>query len=281
MIEDSNTSDKFKSWLSEGKLEETLDALKEYLSKEDRGDLLNSVVLQQEHYQSLKTEINNGTVYGDEKQARKARIIQSVLHIIDELDDESKVDEDQSGGKLWVAMLRRNSWIILLLILLGTGIFVGKNYLDKQQQLELIEQANAAFKNENWVDASDYYARLIIKEPKNVIFLEKYGYSLYKKSNFKMAEEMFDKAISLSKGSEYQLYFFRGNVRLSRKNYKAALEDFDELLKQQPAHRAGYNQRGLVHVKMDSISKACADFQKAKELGNKTAEVNISRYCSD
>lgn len=85
------------------------------------------------------------------------------------------------------------------------------------------------------------------------------------------------KAIGLNKRDVY-VYANLGYARLSLKDYKGAIQAFDSAIEFQPNQFVYFN-RGLAKVNSGDKTGACLDFNKAKELGNLSADTAIKKYC--
>lgn len=288
-----------KALLAEGKIQETIDRLRVIAEESDNNKLLNAVIHQANNFKNLQEDRMKDVLSSEEIQIRRNKIIQSLLHLTDRLSEEAitapKESPAASNGNDG-----RRKWLLTatILIVLAAGFFWGSKYLNggkndpapavqgevsttQAEVTELQRLANEAFRSEAWNEARDYFSRLVRIEPGNPVFLEKYGYSLYQLNLHDQAIEAFDKAIRATEGKAPQLFFFRGNAFLEKRNYQAALDDFDRLIRQSPNHRAGFNQRGLVHLGLGNKEKACADFRRAEALGNRSGRINIERYCND
>jgi tetratricopeptide (TPR) repeat protein len=110
-------------------------------------------------------------------------------------------------------------------------------------------------------------------------------------------------------------YFLRGMINLSFKNYDSAIADFDQIIKHNVHHTEAYTLRGLayynkveyvkarndltsalkiddtdivalytrgmVYIKMNKLSEAFADLQKADSLGHPLAKKALQMYLND
>ena len=80
------------------------------------------------------------------------------------------------------------------------------------------------------------------------------------------AEADFDVAIKLAPDNAY-LYFDRGNLRCSVKNYSHAIDDYTKAISLNPDIAEVYFNRGLAYLKLGNKQQAVADLSKAGELG--------------
>ena len=81
----------------------------------------------------------------------------------------------------------------------------------------------------------------------------------------KKAEELADQALRLDAQSA-PAYFVRGVAREARKDYAAAVADYDRALALAPNLAEAYNQRGSARFKQGDIAGSIADFDKYLEL---------------
>ena len=75
--------------------------------------------------------------------------------------------------------------------------------------------------------------------------------------------------------------YYRGYCYYFTQQNKAALQDYREVLKQDPRNARVYFLMGKAQVELDSTATACANFAKAFDLGFKAAIGDIQQYCSN
>ncbi len=66
-----------------------------------------------------------------------------------------------------------------------------------------------------------------------------------------------------------------------KENYKNAIIYYTAGIQKDPKHIPSYYHRGISYKKTGKLELACADWKKAKELGDKEAEKLITKYCKD
>lgn len=86
------------------------------------------------------------------------------------------------------------------------------------------------------------------------------------------------KAIELSpKDMAYQVEYAVINLRVGR--YDEAIKILDGILKENPKYAEAYRLLGLCQVQQKKMGEACANFKKAKELGDPNVDELIMKYC--
>lgn len=67
------------------------------------------------------------------------------------------------------------------------------------------------------------------------------------------------------------------NLRVGR--YEKAIEILNGILKNDPKYGEAYRLLGLCQVQLKKTDEACANFKKAKELGDPNVDELIKKYC--
>lgn len=105
------------------------------------------------------------------------------------------------------------------------------------------------------------------------------GNEKYKNGDVKGAISDYDKAIEMNP-DYYKAYNNRAIIETTElKNDTAALKDFDKAIEINPEYADAYLGRGTVKFNFKNLEGACKDWQKAHELGNIQASVQIKKYC--
>ncbi len=86
-----------------------------------------------------------------------------------------------------------------------------------------------------------------------------------------------DKAVQLSPNNAY-LYFDRGNVRASGKDYARAIEDYNMAIKLDPKLAEAYYNRGIANINLGKTDLGISDLSKAGELGLYDAYSAIKKF---
>jgi tetratricopeptide (TPR) repeat protein len=103
------------------------------------------------------------------------------------------------------------------------------------------------------------------------------------------AIKYFDKLLALA-STDAEGYFLRGTAKSNIMDIKSSIADFDFAIKYKPDYMEAYANRGVQKInllpvkekigkKIDCLDDPCADFIKAKELGDTTVDDMIYLYC--
>ena len=90
-------------------------------------------------------------------------------------------------------------------------------------------------------------------------------------SQFEKAEDALDKAIKYDK-SNYEAYYNRGCVRINRKKYREAIEDFEKAIELKPDYADAYFNTGRVYFLLNEEDKACEYYKLATKYGRQNLE---------
>lgn len=86
-----------------------------------------------------------------------------------------------------------------------------------------------------------------------------------------------DKAIELNPNNAY-LYFNRGNLHASNKDYARAIEEYDKAIKIDPKLAEAYYNRGIANINLGKEDIGISDLSKAGELGLYDAYSAIKKF---
>ena len=86
-----------------------------------------------------------------------------------------------------------------------------------------------------------------------------------------------DRAVRLSPNNAY-LYFDRGNLYASNKDYARAVEDYDMAVKLDPKLAEAYYNRGIANINLGKTDIGISDLSKAGELGLYDAYSAIKKF---
>jgi tetratricopeptide (TPR) repeat protein len=75
------------------------------------------------------------------------------------------------------------------------------------------------------------------------------------------------------------IFVARANANMVLKNYKEAMRDLNWAIYLRPLRSDAYKYRALAEIKVKSYSKACADLEQAKKLGENGIPELQNKYC--
>jgi len=90
--------------------------------------------------------------------------------------------------------------------------------------------------------------------------------------------EDFKKAISL-KNDYLAAYNNLASVKIKLKDFKGAIEDYNNILQKDAKYGYAYLNRGIAKEELRMTNEACEDWKKANELGVKAA-TNFLSECN-
>lgn len=94
------------------------------------------------------------------------------------------------------------------------------------------------------------------------------------------AEADFNDALKLAPTNAY-IYYDRGNLYASRKDYAKAIDDYTRAIELDPKLAEAYYNRGLTRIHANNRAQGIADLSKAGELGLYGAYSLIKQYSAD
>lgn len=77
-----------------------------------------------------------------------------------------------------------------------------------------------------------------------------------------------------------EAYALKGEIELSRKQYALALKDLNKAIELDPNVGSSYTYRGIANFYSGKKKDACADWEKAHELGDFECEEYLEKYCA-
>jgi tetratricopeptide (TPR) repeat protein len=105
------------------------------------------------------------------------------------------------------------------------------------------------------------------------------GLYQYYIGNKKAALSDFNEAIKLNPANVEALYH-SGLLYGEMNDYTKAVEQLTKVIEADKNYKSAYLYRGVYNYNNEKIDLACADFNKAKELGETSVEKYIKDYCS-
>lgn len=130
----------------------------------------------------------------------------------------------------------------------------------------------------NYKEAVDDYIKAIALDPKNVNAYSNCANALYELKDYGGAIKYFDKALHIDPANVVN-YGNRGVAKRLLKDYEGAIEDFDKCLQLDPQYSQALVNKASVEFDMNNKDAACADWAKAKDMGNRVAEQFIIKNC--
>lgn len=168
----------------------------------------------------------------------------------------------------------------------GNSFFNRKKYLEAvtpyQKAYDRVPKASLLVKiAECYIEKGEEEKGLSILEnavrsnKENAISFKEGIYSFYyKKGELKRAEDGFNDILR-EKPDSYYAYYMLGLVTMKRKNYEAAIGDFDRSILVNPNFAPSNVAKGLAFYKLNQMDNAKREFEKARE---KDSEFGLSSY---
>jgi Tfp pilus assembly protein PilF len=92
------------------------------------------------------------------------------------------------------------------------------------------------------------------------------------------AEEYFRKSLEVD--PNYHLSIFEyAKMYIRARSYDLALTELNKVINLAPEFPDAYMERGNIYLQYVDHTKACKDFKKAQQLGNKKAKEYLDQYC--
>jgi len=104
------------------------------------------------------------------------------------------------------------------------------------------------------------------------------GINLITKKEYKKAIEVFDEAAKISP-DEAEIYAHRGQAKHYLNLFKEAVEDYSIAIRLQPDYAEVYHLRGLAKGELKDNVGACEDWEIAYEKGESRALQLIVEFC--
>ncbi|GAA4836642.1 tetratricopeptide repeat protein [Algivirga pacifica] len=119
-------------------------------------------------------------------------------------------------------------------------------------------------------------------------FPDLYFYSgdlLQKMERYEEAILEYNKAIALAADEpnpqlHYLFFFNRGNAYFKSKNFKAAIQDYNQTISISPEYYGAYANRGYANYHIKNYKSACNDWEIAASLGYPKAIYYLQKYCN-
>lgn len=141
----------------------------------------------------------------------------------------------------------------------------------KQKIDSLLKEGFDNFKSNKFEEASVICSEIIELDPKNKDAYMIRAISKYHLENFHEALLEINEVIEIYPNDDFS-YFWRGKIQLKFKEYNSAFVDFSQAIEINPKDANSYHQRAFIsYVINNEITKACLDWEKAKNLGHEEA----------
>jgi tetratricopeptide (TPR) repeat protein len=152
--------------------------------------------------------------------------------------------------------------------------------LDPKKLEAYIELGNIYRKNGKGKEAIEQYEKAIKIDPKyEPAYLRLAIYHFNIEQHQKALQEV-NHVITKINPKSAEAYALRGEIELGRKQYILALKDFNKAIELDAHVGSSYTYRGLAHFHTGKKKEACADWQKAHELGDFECEEYLEKHCA-
>jgi len=135
---------------------------------------------------------------------------------------------------------------------------------------EMVQEAEALFRNRNYEEAAKIYSKAISLSPNNVLLYRDRSRAYSLLSDHENAINDLNKAIDINPRSA-DLYMWRGHAYGSLGDHYMAKENYSQAIRLVPNHSDAYYYRGWIKQGEGDKRGALADFNKGCKLGNKEA----------
>ncbi|MFY9674370.1 MAG: tetratricopeptide repeat protein [Terriglobales bacterium] len=119
--------------------------------------------------------------------------------------------------------------------------------------------------DKNYLDAIDYYAAALRKDPSNAVLMNKVGMSELLLRRYKEARKSFDRAIKVDK-SYANAYANMAVVYYQEASYAKSIKYYDKAIQLDDSQAVFYNNRAASEFVKKQFEKAMADYNKALQL---------------
>lgn len=127
-------------------------------------------------------------------------------------------------------------------------------------------------------EALQDYMQVLYLEPKNYFAMMGIGLSYMGMQQFNMANDWFTNAIKMDGQNAYG-YTKRAEARFYAGSTPAAQSDVEQAILLDPKFAEAYYWRGAIKISSNKKKEACADLQKALQLGYWDAQKLIDDFC--
>lgn len=162
---------------------------------------------------------------------------------------------------------------IILLLITGLSAFSqsAQDYLDKG-----IEKHNA----KDYKGALKDYSKAIKLDKKMHVAYFNRGTIKLATNDLKGAMKDFDKTIELDHNF-IKAYYSKASVYVSQNQYKEAIPNLNKVIELNDKFPNALTLRGQLHAALNNKEASCNDFQRAKAIGDPSADKYLSKFCGN
>ncbi len=151
--------------------------------------------------------------------------------------------------------------------------------MDPKMGKAYINRGTAWMELKNYPEATkDFQKAIGLSDSDSTAYLN-LGLAYLYQGNFTGAVEANTKLIGLSP-TDAKAYFNRGFAHGQLKDYKNAISDFDQAIRINLSYHEAYFNRGLAYFFSGVKTKACSDWELAKQYGSAKAATAIEKECN-
>jgi tetratricopeptide (TPR) repeat protein len=143
--------------------------------------------------------------------------------------------------------------------------------------MQHVAEGNKLLNSNNYSEAEKEYDKaLAITEVAEAYYQKGYIRLVEGKNNDAITQ--FDKAIKVD-STFYLAWAMKGSANFLLNNFEEAIKNYTKSIKFSPTYAYAYISRGNAYYNLTKTTEACADWKKAKDLGSKDADSQISTLC--
>jgi len=153
-------------------------------------------------------------------------------------------------------------------------------YLEAHPQNKgaLFARAHCRQMTEDTSGALQDYDRLIGLDSSYVMAFRNRGLIHYSRQDYDAAMRDAQRVVQLRPMESYG-YFNWGLVAIGKSEFDTAVEKFGEAIRRDSTFADAWFNRGAVRLVLNQKKEACADWQRAMELGYRAAEEVLKQFC--
>jgi tetratricopeptide (TPR) repeat protein len=123
------------------------------------------------------------------------------------------------------------------------------------------------------------YTKAIELNPKKSKYIYHRGLAYFQLSKYEEAKNDFQATLAMD-GGNADIYVKLAFLKQQENDLKGAIEGYTKAIEFNPTFAAPYYYRGLIYLQVLLHDKACADLQKAADLGHPLALRQYDKYCA-